>query len=591
MSGHLGLLSDIVSSNANEGADGDSFVRDDEAFNFEEFENDLDFINEHLNDDENSEKDDACVSPRSDNEAEVKERSCDESDASVASGQPELGHPVNRDESYTSPGDSDDEEEYFDIEDETTERQRNTSFHVPDSTEYSESFDSDTENSKEDSLPTKSEEDIDDCGRDNTGGEEKIDHEKCDKAQDPESLRPEIQNCTKCDCRFTKMHILELPELNELFSQDKECKRMKHTRNKKQTVKANKRKTKKRKISKIDLKVESGERISDVVAFARKDPVDTGWGKSSNESLLQWLKEKNREARRKRMAEKRAKKNEQMVKKLKEADKLCRKELSEKKVGEWMKAKTRESQLSRGTSFSKFVSVRGETEQFDIEDFAPEGYTVINSFANKPAEIIDGKSNLASAGNRSEVIGKTRSKRETSNVRPAKKINAKLEFTGLMKSTSDNRTKNGNGNSTLKAEGRQKEEEGKCKTEIRKTYNEWLRNKKSMLSRNKTAQKNSGNDPDDMKLFAKERYRRHQIKEAYRKNVNSNQPTPFKEEMHEPKKSGKKQQQYKWAEKILDFDGQICKDQQKSDKVSLQEVSKHQDDSNIVVDIEVSEKL
>lgn len=504
MSSNLHLLSNIVSSGADGGIECNPCSETNgDVFNFEDFEKDLDFINDHLGEEEGKHR---MVNVQPNNEVDETE------DEGLRFGENVRSHPTIN-ESFVGLNDIDGEN-LDTICDE--KQQKKVSFDLRDCAKYSNPEDSasDTENCEiiDDTREalTRIEDDFTTSHSKDTEGEDNY-----VKLSDGCNVDA-INNCTKCDCRLTKMHILNLPELSKLFSR---------TKNKNHL---NKKKNEKPKIfGKKSKKVDKGEKNADDVIQLRKMPLDTGWAKSNNTSLMQWLKLKDKEAKKKKITEKKTKRDEKRAKKLEELDKLCRKEMSDKIVSKWMKEKRKQEQILRK---SCKVIPFNDNNGLNHADHAPEGFTVIDSFVIKDQE-----------GDTDEQ----HSKMEL------------FEPKHLTGSGKEPRWKSKKG-----AKVSIKYKEVETKNEARKTYDEWLKEKGASIKANSRTQAKQQNNGDHQ-LFVKEKARRDRIKVSSRKKVDCNQPLHAKGTLTSSKDQNKdivKKQGYKWVEKFSKTEVHISKE-------------------------------
>eukprot|EP00112_Aurelia_sp_Birch-Aquarium-sp1_P015501 Seg3440.1 transcript_id=Seg3440.1/GoldUCD/mRNA.D3Y31 product="hypothetical protein" protein_id=Seg3440.1/GoldUCD/D3Y31 len=565
----LGLLIDIVSN------ENDGFRKNE--FNFDDFADDLDFINDNLDEEETE------FYTRTDrSEYEAESLASNNTEAISENGPlPAVNQPDEREQETESVGSNNinkedetsrsehlsdiDKPEEKDIpilvaekvesllsdgisEDETMEipsatlaaevlevenieagvsehsMKKRVSFDLPIMEEYADDFDTEdeeNESAKSDKVHSDSESSADDRNDEVSSAEVKI-------------KKDAVTICTNCNCRMTTLRLMDLPELDSLFvnkrgKRNKKCKDSKSdSAIKKRTnvtkyqenisgssdgkVRNSKTECKKQLLS--NCQTDSNRTKGDGKEKRKaKEPVDDSWGENSNTSLLQWLKNKNKEAKQKRRQEKKIKKEEKRAKKLEELEKLCKKNLSDRLVDDWMKSKKKEGRLSRKMSGNKKVSPL-ECGNDDVDN-GPKGYTVLNTFKKLPGR-------KTSRDIQREV--------ENFHASGPKKVQKKKSLS-IKKDASSSH---------------QDSEEKKS----RKSYDEWLNEKRS--SRNKKAVlQNSWVKSDDDELLKNERIRRYKERQNSKIKVNSSLKTTESNVDPKSTKIKEKTKGYQWRSKEL----------------------------------------
>ena len=520
MSENLGLLQTMVSVTPNDVTDNDGISSE---FNFEDFENDLDFINQHLEDEENPHQNDSNEAMNSD-ENGVREMS--------------VGSVTSVDDAVRNSSENEmTDKKSYDLQDASSNKtgkllkdSRKVSFDLlPDMYEYSDDFESSAEEGEEEEkisvIPHGNE--TTDCNASTS----KVNHKS--------DLKAEINTCSNCNCRLTQMHILDLTNLGSLFYKRNE-------KGKGGSVKGkppNKMKHGKNRLSKCEERVENTEETINALKQSKKPQLDASWTKSSNPSLLQWLKLKNKGERRKRAAEKKAKREEKQAKRREALEKLCRKEKSDKKVLEWMKRKKREKRVSRKHFEGKVAPLIEEHLLTDVPT-APNGYTVVDSFEKKEGD-----------GDQGDLKSEEKGAVKVSNKTKVKHDNHNTHKSAVTIAPAENK-------------------KNQSTTESRRSYDEWLKEKKHLFLVNdkKTQSKSTS---EDSQLFAKERTRRLESKDDSKRKVDSNWVSKSKKiptaSVSKPGQGVEKQQPYRWrdepftvksheSEKLQDCSNSIAKE-------------------------------
>ena len=504
MSENLGLLQTLVSASdiANEV---DDYDKSSHFFSFKDFEKDLDFINQHLEDEEQPlEVDDTQAKDAIESKDEERDANC-VSYEYITPKNSEDKFDVNPCNKEDAPSD-----EYEESYNSNERLRKKVSFDLPDSHEYSDDFESSSEEQEEEDINPKN------VGRD-VCEENKV-NDIDQKPSDSQVLNESnstsgMKTCATCNCRFTRMHILDLTDLNNLFfTQDKKGEK------KLMRKRSGRRKNARSGLHKCDEKIDNIDKNRDNMKQKKKPPLESFWPKSSTSSLLSWLKIKKKEERVKRYVKRKEEKEEKLAKRQEELAKLERKEISDRKVLEWMKRKRKEKRL--GKLFEGKVTPVSDDNLVHNSSTAPNGYAVVDSFEMKKPE----EPKLEE-----KEKGKSYAKRKC--VFSAKKVQHKE----AAKSPSE--------------DGKSQSRKG-----ARKSYDEWLKEKKSSFILHKATYGNKNAD-DDTNIYMKERIRRHEIKNTSRQKVDSSLTSKLKR-TSENSSSNKSQQvkdgpqQYRWAYKL-----------------------------------------
>jgi len=513
MSENLGLLQNLVSASdiANEV---DDYDESSNFFSFTDFEKDLDFINQHLEDDEQPhEVDETQVN-------DTAESNKEERDANCVSYENNISPKNDEDDFEVNPCNKKDAQS-FECEESYNTKVRlgkKVSFDLPDVHEYSDDFESSSEEQEEDKEPNKLGKELCEEGKIND-----IDHKPSNsQVLNVSNTTSEIKTCATCNCRLTRMHILDLTDLNNLFvMQGKKSER------KLMRKRSGRRKNTQSELHRCDEKVDNIDKNRDDMKKKKKPPLETFWPKSSNSSLLGWLKIKKKEERVKRSAKRKEKKEEKLAKRQEEIAKLDRKEVSDRKVLEWMKKKRKEKRL--GKLFEGRVAPVSDDCLVQDSSTAPNGYAIVDSFEMKKPEEpkLEEKEKGRSGDTRKCVVNAKKSKHKEATKSPSE----------------DGKSKSRNG--------------------AIKSYDEWLKEKNSSFIVDKAKHENK-NVNDDTKIYMKERLRRQEVKNTSRQKVDSNLTSKLKRGTNENSSSNQHKselakdttQQYRWAYKLSNPESQ-----------------------------------
>eukprot|EP00795_Rhopilema_esculentum_P011231 gene11232-21418_t len=361
--GKLELLNDLIS------VESDVYIR---KVDFADFENDIDLINQHANDEDVCEIETAQTN---NNESELDANDCAGNIDKIEEKPQNVSLTVaihGKDIASTPP-----KEAPTDVEgqpEKQTDFRKRVVFNLPDIPEYSDDFDSDIDevNIEEETLHI------------NTPSTQDCEKEKnchCSKELGV------IQNCNKCDCRLTSLKMVDFPELNSLFSKMKTERKLKNENKKACSKPIKRKKSGKREKELLDnpfvqpenAKTEGFLQRSKGKVGQKRTQVQNFWDDSSDRSLLQWLKQKNKETRKKKIEERKLKKEEKREQKIKEIDKICRKEIASKKFDEWIKTKKQEKRKVRLASRGKVSPTNYIGSKHTV--LYPEGYTILETFS------------------------------------------------------------------------------------------------------------------------------------------------------------------------------------------------------------------
>ena len=345
--------------------------------------------------------------------------------------------------------------------------QKNVEFDLPDITEYSDDFTGASVGEESDREFVL--ENNDKYGNEN---QQKVDLNTSEKTWTNLITGSEIERCSKCICRLTKMHIFDLSGQDSLFSKGKVKERGPHLKNKSQIPRKKQASSSK---NKCYYKTENFGNKRGAIKHTRKHPIDANLAESDNASVLQWLKLKNIEKKKKKTAEKIMRREKKQANKLKELDKICRREISDEKVKEWMKKKSRLCKTSNGC-----VAPFNEAHFIKDTDGAPEGYTIVHSFEKISSP--QGKKYPHLRNEKNVKMVKKSAKNEESTIAPTenKKIFAKAQ--------------------------------------ARKSYEEWLQEKK-ILAQSDNAKQVIRVVGDDRQLVLKERGKIQAIKDYHSQKI------------------------------------------------------------------------
>ena len=418
-------------------------------------------------------------------------------------------------------------------------RKKSVSFDLPFMEEYSDNFD--TEDEESESIGNKKAYSSDPGSSDGDRNSEVSDLE--------EKSKDDVVNiCTNCNCRMTTLRLVDLPELDSLFV-SKRGKRNKKCKHDSESDSAIKRRTNVKKYQpgtdySSDGKVKSSKaegrkqllssgptdnnkkRGDKKNKHKEREPLDDSWGEKSNASLLQWLKNKNKEAKEKRRQERKIKKEEKRTKKLEELEKLCKKNLSDRLVDDWMRSKKKEQRLARKMSGNKKVSpLQCEIDEVINGDNGPKGYTVLDTFKKLPSR---------------KTSGDTQSKVEDLNASGQNKVQKKKSMSCKDAGSSHQ------GSAESKASNLDRD--GQLKA--RKSYDEWLCEKRSVRNK-KPVLKNSWVKSDDDELLKKERIRRYKEKQNSKIKVDSSLKKTDSKVAPKSTKIKERSKGYQWRSKEL----------------------------------------
>eukprot|EP00794_Sanderia_malayensis_P018085 gene18085-19892_t len=477
--------------------------------NFEAFENDLDFINDKINDTPQVAVDNAGDDeggPKSDGPSPV---------------------PVK---------------EHSEID--KTATRKKVSFELPDIAEYPSDFDSDSEeeenidhieNNGDDVVATPS------CGTSlQTQTSDEVEHD-CDESEiateKPAQTKSRTSACDKCSCRLTSINVFDIPGLDTLFLRSdkkkarkknekklskKESKELRKIENENITIgsneinhrtkatqclKQNKTKNNKtieknlqQKMSYMDANnKETLHKHSHIKSNkVERKPVDHFWDPLGDSTLIKWLKNKEKEKRQKKREEKRQKREKMKATKLDDLEKACRKEISDRKVQIWMREKKHDLKLARQKSGSRVAPQLNDDCSDDRVHHAPKGFMVLKTFNGEQNGGTDGVSESCEA------------KAASVQAKPRKRT-IKLAKTFASRKRELKTDK--------QVEKNSEEEKRKAK---RKTYNEWIKEKRVLLKSKQTNNERMDNDKTlEQSIVVQERKRRYSVKQKSKKSVDS----------------------------------------------------------------------